>query len=61
MNKKGQNVTLVWQTIIFFVVWLVAGLIWGMWLDGVYAALVGCVTALALLGVFNIIIHVGGR
>lgn len=59
MDKKGQN--LIGQAIVFFVVWLVSAIIWSIWLDGLAVAVAGCVTSLALLGVFNIVIHVGGK
>lgn len=59
IGKKSQN--LIGQAIIFFVVWLIAGLIWSIWLDGIYVAIAGCFTSLALLGVFNIVIHIGGK
>jgi len=59
MDKKGQN--LIGQAIIFFVVWLISSLVWSIWLDGLMVAVTGCLTSLALLGVFNIVINIGGR
>ena len=59
MDKKGQS--LIGQAIVFFAVWLISGLVWSIWLDGLSVALAGCLTSLALLGVFNIVIHVGGK
>ena len=54
-NKKGQN--LLGQAIIFLVLWLITGLIWSIWLDGIVVAIAGCLTSLAVLGVLNITLH----
>ncbi len=59
IGKKGQH--LIGQAIVFFIVWLIAGLIWSIWLDGIFTAVAGCLTSLALLGLFNIVINIGGK
>jgi len=56
MNKKGQN--LLGQAIIFLILWLITGLIWSIWLDGLATAIAGCLTSLAVLGVLNITLHI---
>ena len=56
INKKGQN--LLGQAIIFLALWLITGLIWSIWLDGLAVAFAGCLTALAVLGVLNITLHI---
>lgn len=55
MNKKGQN--LLGQAIIFLALWLITSLIWSIWLDGIWVPGVGCITSLAVLGLFNVAIH----
>jgi len=55
MNKKGQS--LFGQAVIFLGLWLVTGLIWSIWLDGIAVAGVSCLTSLAVLGVVNISLH----
>jgi len=59
MNNKCQN--LLGYLIIFLIAWLITSLVWMIWLDSFSAALLGCFTALALLGVFNVVIHIGGK
>ncbi|MFH1238398.1 MAG: hypothetical protein V1491_03090 [archaeon] len=56
MKKKGQN--LLGQAIIFLGLWLITGLIWSIWLDGLATAVAGCLTSLAVLGVLNITFHI---
>ena len=55
MNNKGQN--LLGQAIVFLALWLITSLIWSIWLDGIAVPIAGCITSLAVLGVFNIVIH----
>jgi len=49
---------MVWKNKKFFLVLVVvsaiSGLIWSIWLDGIWAALAGCVTGLAFLGVSDL-------
>jgi hypothetical protein len=53
--KKGQN--LIVQAGVFLVLWLIASLVWAIWLDGIYVPTAGCVTALAAIGVLNFGLH----
>jgi uncharacterized membrane protein len=53
--KKGQN--LIVQAGVFLVLWLIASLVWAIWLDGIYVPAVGCMTALAVIGVLNFGLH----
>ena len=57
-NKKAQ--TYFEKMIVFFIVWLISGFIWAIWLDGIEAAVAGCLTAIAVVTVSQIIIG-GGR
>lgn len=56
MNNKAQN--MIGQVIIFLALWLVASLIWSIWLDDIMVPIAGLVTALAAIGAFNIVIHI---
>lgn len=55
MNKKGN---LPAQAIIFLALWLIASLVWAIWLDGVLVPAAGLVAALAAIGAFNIVINI---
>ena len=56
MNNKGQN--MIGQSIIFLGLWLITGVVWSIWFDGIYVALVGCFTALAVLGAINVTVNI---
>ncbi|MFH1916104.1 MAG: hypothetical protein ABIJ21_02465 [Nanoarchaeota archaeon] len=58
MNKHDDGVIVI--AIVFFVVWLIAGLVWSIWLDGIWTAIAGCLTSLAVIGVIKLVFNIGG-
>jgi hypothetical protein len=57
-NKKGQNITA--TAIVFLVLWLITNLVWSIWLDGVYVAVIGCITSLGVIGAMSLTINLKG-
>ena len=53
INKKGQNYFA--KMIVFFIVWFVSWIIWAIWLNGIEAAVAGCLTAIAVVTVSQIV------
>ena len=53
MNKKGNIII---GAVVFLALWLISWLIWSIWTDGIVPAVLGCVTALAFLGVVKVVI-----
>ncbi len=57
MNKKGG--TYAEKAVVFFVVWFISWIIWAIWLDGIEAAVAGCLTGIAVVTVSQIVIGTG--
>ena len=57
MNRKGQGY--VEKGIVFLALWLIAAIVWAIYLDGIVAATAGCLTSLAVVSVINIIYKQG--
>jgi len=45
------------DVISFVVLWIIASLIWAIWLDGVYTPIAGVITAGIASGGFKLIFH----
>ncbi|MFH1840310.1 MAG: hypothetical protein ABH849_04125 [Nanoarchaeota archaeon] len=43
--------------VVFLVLWLIASLVWAIWLDGINVAIAGCLTGIAVVSVININLH----
>lgn len=54
MNNIGQ--IYFEKMIVFFIVWIVSWIIWAIWLDGINATLAGCLTAIAVVTVTQVVI-----